>query len=88
MYGNTHQAAFDMSRHVIIAFHGMTKGPVPIPLGRDYFVESRFHVDADIRIGVLIDREGRGRVLDKQMAQSDLHLLDIRTRGLDNVIRN
>ena len=30
------RTCLDMPRHIIIAFHGMPKGSISIPLGRDY----------------------------------------------------
>jgi hypothetical protein len=74
-----------MTRHVIITLHGMSKGSIAISLCRYNLVQGCFHVSSYIRIGILVNCQGCGRVLDKKVAHANVNLLDIFPRNLDNV---
>ena len=57
-------------RHVIWAFRRM--GPQGIAFG-DQSTKERLEITADIRVGVLLDHQTCGRVLDEQGAQAIRH---------------
>lgn len=64
------QRRFDVGGHVVRAFEGVDIGP---GLWGD-FVDRHFEVAADVGIGVLIDREGGGGVLNEDMEEAGLDL--------------
>jgi len=72
---DTHQAALDVSGHVIVTFQSMLECPVSIPLRGNQLVERRFHVGANIWIGILVNRQTGGSMLNKEIAHANVDLL-------------
>lgn len=72
-----------MRGHVVRSFAGVDVGE----LFRGNGVERGFEIDADIGVGVLIDRQGGGRVLDEDVQQADLELRQL-WDGAQNVMRD
>ena len=61
-----------MSGHVVRSFDRVHKGLVL----RDDAIESRFHIDSNIWVSVLVDRQTRRGVLQKYMQEPNLNLID------------
>jgi hypothetical protein len=81
-----HETRFDVPRHVIVAFHGMSKGAVAIPLGGHQLVQGGFEIDTHVRIGVFIDGQTRRCVLNEQVAHAHLHFGYVGTDCFHNFI--
>src|SRR5580698_1810349 len=63
----THQRGFHVGRHVVRAFNRVLVRKI---LGRQ-MIERGFQVAQHVRVGVLIDRERGGRLLDEDVQQAD-----------------
>lgn len=85
---HAHQTTLYMSRHVIIAFHRVTKRPIAIPRGGDNFVERRLHIGADVGIRIFIDGQRCRSVLDKQIAEAYLDFGNVGTGGFEDFSRD
>jgi hypothetical protein len=77
-----------MSRHVVIALHGVSKDATATPLGWHQLVESHLHISPHVGIGIFINCEGSRSVLDKEVAQTDINLRQVGGNGLENVRRD
>ncbi len=74
-----------MARHIVVSLHCVAEGAVAIPFGRYDFVKRNLHVAADVRIGVLVHRQGSTCVLNEEIGQSNLDLWQIVLDGLVDV---
>jgi hypothetical protein len=63
-------------RHVVGTFDRVHEGLI---LGHDP-IEGCLHIDPNIRIRVLVDRQARRSVLEKHVQPADLDVLDFRDR--------
>lgn len=76
----TDQDRFDVRGHVVRPFQGML---VVGSAFRNHLVEMAFQISANIRVGILIDRQGGRGMLKKEMEHSDLNLTDLGQRRED-----
>ena len=65
-----------MSRHVVGAFASVHERH---RLGTDQ-VDSRFHIDANVRISVLVDRQTRRSVLNEHLQHANIEVSQFRQR--------
>jgi hypothetical protein len=70
-------------RHVVVSLHGVPKRSVVIPTGRDDLVEGSFQVPPNVGIGVFVEGQAGGGVLNEQIAHADI---DLRQVGLDGLL--
>lgn len=71
--GSEH-GAFDVRGHIVGAFDGVDKGLV----FRDQAIQGRFHIDANIRVGVFVDCQARRGVLQEHLEHPDSNVLEFR----------
>lgn len=74
-----------MARHIVVSLHCVAEGAVAIPFGWYDLVQGGFHIAADVRIGVLVHRQGSTCVLNEEIGQSNLDLWQIVLDGLVDV---
>lgn len=72
-----HQRSFDMPRHVVITLHGVSKGPIVVPRGRNNLVECDLQIASNVRIRIFVNGQGRRRVLHKEVAHAHFDLREI-----------
>ncbi len=65
--GRAQERGFDVCRHIVRSF---VRVNVVGRIFRYHFIEMTFEIGADARIGILIDGEGGGRMLDKQLTNT------------------
>jgi len=73
---SSHQTALDMSRHVIQPLVIMSVQHTLLILRRKT-VQRISHVGAHSRIGILVERETAGSVLDEEVHDADFEVLDL-----------
>lgn len=76
----TDQDRFDVRGHVIRPLQGML---VVGSAFRNHLMEMAFQISTDIRIGILIDRQGGGGMLKEEVEETDLDLTDLGQCGED-----
>ena len=68
---HAHQRGFDVRWHVVSALRRV----LPVPTLGCNLVHPRIKVGSHVRAAILVDRDGRARVLDEQVQQANFEFL-------------
>jgi hypothetical protein len=80
-----HETRLDVPRHVIVAFCGVSKGAIAIPLGWHELVQGDFEIATNVRIRVFVNGQTSRCVLNEQVAHSNLNFGYIGTDRFKNL---
>lgn len=74
------QDGFDVRGHIVWPLQGVL---IVGSAFRNHLMEMAFQISANIRVGILIDRQGGRGMLEKEMEHPDLDLTDLGQCGED-----